>query len=286
MKISFVIPVYNPGQCIKKLISCIKRFSLTHDIEIIVIDSSSNDGSTDFLVKDDSINYLKIKKIEFNHGGTRNMGLNVSSGEFIFFITQDIVIPDVQNLGNLLKPLLNNSKVGVAYGRQLPKKNADFFGVSARKINYPSVSRIKSIKSVDKLGIKTIFVSDSFAAYRRSALIEIGGFPTDIIMNEDQYVGAKLIKNEWLIAYEADACVYHSHNYTHSQEFKRYFDIGVFFGHNDWILKDFSKAEKEGAKFVLNQLKYLIRKKKFRIIPNLFVRNFMKYFGLLDAIIN
>lgn len=279
MRISFVIPVYNPGQEVKNLISIIKDFSVEYDTELIVIDSSSTDGSTKYMEKDNFIKYIKIKKEEFNHGGTRNLGINTSSGQYIFFITQDIVIPSTQSLENLLKPLINNPNVGVAYGRQIPKKDSDIFGVSARIINYPSESRIKSIESVNELGIKTIFLSDSFAAYRRSALVEVGNFPTDIIMNEDQYVGAKLIKNKWLIAYEADAFVYHSHNYTHIQEFKRYFDIGVFFGQNDWILKDFSKAEKEGMKFVLYQIKYLIRQKKLNMIPNLFVRNIMKYVG-------
>lgn len=263
------------------IINCIKDFSLENenDTEIIVIDSSSTDGSTRFMENDHSIKLIKIKKSQFNHGGTRNAALSVSSGEYIIFLTQDVIIQDSHCFDNLINVFEKDPKIGIVYGRQLPKKNADFLGKTSRQINYPSQSQIKTSNDKMKLGIKTIFVSNSFAAYRKSALNEAHGFPADVIMNEDQYVGAKMIELGWSIAYCADACVYHSHNYTHGQEFKRYFDIGVFFGKEKWILDEFSQAEGEGAKFVINQFRSLVADRKLYLIPSFIIRNFLKYLG-------
>lgn len=281
MLISFAIPVYNPGNEFKRIIKVINDYALhtQNNVEIIVVDSQSNDGSTNFLMTESNVKLFKINQNEFNHGGTRNFAYRKSHGEYIIFLTQDVIPEDYHCFINILQSLIANSKVGSAYGRQLPKNNADFYGESARKINYPETSLLKSIQDKKELGIKTVFISNSFAAYRRIALDEVGGFPEDTIMNEDQYVGAKMIMKGWIIAYEAEACVKHSHNYTCIQEFKRYFDIGVFYGHEDWILKVFSKAEGEGIKFVFQQIRALIKEKKIYFIPNLVVRTGMKYLG-------
>ena len=59
------------------------------------------------------------------------------------------------------------------------------------------------------------------------------------------------------VAYSADAAVLHSHNYSMKQEFKRYFDLGVFLEKEHWILDTFGKAEGEGLRFVRSELAYL-----------------------------
>ena len=61
------------------------------------------------------------------------------------------------------------------------------------------------------------------------------------------------------MAYVAEAQVYHSHNYTVKEEFKRYFDIGVFHSDNDWIFEKFGRAESEGVKYLKSELSYLLK---------------------------
>ncbi|RYM05482.1 glycosyltransferase [Sporolactobacillus sp. THM7-7] len=280
LRVSFIIPVYNPDSTIKNILKCIKLYSLQYEneVETIVIDSSSNDYSTQFLKQED-IKLIKIKKSQFNHGGTRNKAFLLSKGEFVIFLTQDAIPVNVQSFVNLLKNMQKNPSIGMSYGRQLPKKNADFFGGFARRFNYPDKSIIKSMADRKTLGIKTVFASNSFAGYRASALRSVGGFPTNTILSEETYVAARMIKQGWSIAYEADACVYHSHNYTCLQEFKRYFDTGVFYGRESWILNTFSKAEGEGAKFATTQLLSILKRGKIYLIPSFFLRNLMKYLG-------
>lgn len=278
MKISIIIPTYNPGELLKVIFEEIKPFLVSKDSEIIIIDSSSTDDSLTFL-SNEKVNVIKIPKNEFNHGGTRNKASKIAKGDILIYLTQDAIPLSSNSIDEILKPFKQSETIGMAYGRQIPHKDADFFGAFARKFNYPEEGQIKNMKDAKKLGIKTVFVSNSFAAYRRDYLEKVGGFPTNTILSEDTYVASKMVKNGWSIAYVAEAQVYHSHNYTIIEEFKRYFDIGVFYGREKWILEEFAQAEGEGAKFAIEQLKEIIQEKKFHLIPVYFSRNAMKFLG-------
>ena len=64
---------------------------------------------------------------------------------------------------------------------------------------------------------------------------------------------------DYKIAYIADAMVKHSHNYSLIEEFKRYFDIGVFHADQQWIRNNFGGAGGEGKTFLISELLYLIK---------------------------
>ena len=100
-----------------------------------------------------------------------------------------------------------------------------------------------------------------------------------MILGEDTYAGAKIILAGHSLAYVAEAKVYHSHSYTIIEEFKRYFDIGVFHKCESWILKEFGKAEGEGIKYIKSEISYLFANSAWYLLPEFFVRNGMKYLG-------
>jgi len=82
-----------------------------------------------------------------------------------------------------------------------------------------------------------------------------------------------------ILAYAAEAVVYHSHSYTPIQEFKRYFDIGVFYNREKWILEQFGRAEGEGGRYIKSELRYLQENRAYLKLPEFFIRNAMKYLG-------
>jgi rhamnosyltransferase len=94
--------------------------------------------------------------------------------------------------------------------------------------------------------LKTVFTSNSFAAYRISTFIELEGFPDSTILSEDMFFAAKSVMAGYSVAYVSDAIVRHSHNYSTLEEFKRYFDIGVFQTDEPWIKQNFGGAGGEG----------------------------------------
>ena len=109
------------------------------------------------------------------------------------------------------------------------------------------------------MGFRAATFSNSFAAYRRTALDQVGGFPNDTIVSEEVTVAARMLLEGWKVAYRADATVIHSHDLSIVREFSRYFDIGVHHGRSQWLLNEFGSAGGEGKKFVLSQMRYLAK---------------------------
>jgi rhamnosyltransferase len=245
--------------------------------QVLIVDSSSSDG-TPTLADAAGYRVVSMARKEFNHGGTRQMAANLlPNAEILVFLTQDAVLAQPAALSNLVA-LMRDPEVGAAYGRQLPRRGATPIEAHARLFNYPPVSDFRSLSSRERLGFKAIFISNSFAAYRRAALMGVGGFPSDVIFGEDTILAAKLLIANWKIAYVADAQVYHSHTYTWTQEFKRYFDIGVLHSREAWLLQNFGQARSEGRRFVLSEMKYLILR-YWWLIPSALIRTGLKLLG-------
>ena len=268
-KTAVIIPIYKPDSKFNQLLHMLKKQKKV-PFDVYIIDSGSriNDYQRDL----DGLSYRIVKTTpqEFNHGKTRrDAAENCKDYSYLVFMTQDAIPVDEFSISNLLKAFQNPS-VGCAYGRHLPHKDANIFATKARLFNYPNKSCLKGYFNINKLGIKTSFISDTFAAYRVAALKEIGGFPEDVILGEDTYVASKMIISKWVNAYVADAQVFHSHNYSILQEFRRYFDTGVFHSREPWIRKFFGEAEGEGKRFVITELTYLFYHGVYRIPEAIF----------------
>jgi rhamnosyltransferase len=273
--ISIIIPTLNAENHLRALLSSLRNQSIP--CEIIVIDSSSEDNTRE-IAESLGATVIAISREDFNHGGTRNLGVRHTDSDIIVFFTQDVLPANEHAIENLIRPFYDNKDIGAAYGRQLPRQGANPIEAHARLFNYPSTSVVKNITDISKFGIKTVFISNSFAAFRYSALSSVGGFPSDTIVNEDTYVAAKMLLEGWKIAYCAEAKVYHSHNYNHIEEFRRYFDIGVFHSREPWIRQNFGQAEGEGTKYALSELRYLWNN-NFWIIPSALLRTALKLSG-------
>jgi rhamnosyltransferase len=245
--------------------------------EVTIIDSASTDETVD-LARAAGFHIVSINAGEFNHGGTRQIGADLfPDAELIVYLTQDAILAGPESIEALLRAF-EDPLVGAAYGRQLPRKGAAPIESHARIFNYPSVSHTRDIESRHTLGVKAAFLSNSFAAYRRSALLSVGGFPSDVIFGEDMVTAARLLMADWKVAYIAEACVYHSHAYTWRQEFRRYFDIGALHRHQSWLQQTFGRASDEGLRYFKSEIAYLSRHRA-SLIPVAILRTALKYTG-------
>ena len=275
MKVSVIIPTYNAEPYLSTLLAALQKQTLT--FELIIIDSSSTDKTIE-IAQEYSDNIITIPQSEFDHGGTRTKAAKLASGDILIFLTQDALPYDETTLEKIII-CFQDSKIAAAYGRQIPYKETSIFGKHLRVFNYPANSYVRTLADKTKYGIKTAFLSDSFAAYRKSAMKEVDWFKDGLILGEDSHIATKLLLAEYTLAYIAEAQVYHSHSYTHFEEFSRYFDIGVFHSNEHWILQTFGKAEGEGGKYVKSEFNYLLQHKAYLRIPEFFVRNGLKYMG-------
>jgi rhamnosyltransferase len=276
MTVSIIIPTYNAQNYLVKLLESLKNQSMD-EYELIIIDSSSKDKTVE-IAKKYTNNVIIIPQNEFDHGGTRAKAAQMAKGDILVFLTQDALPYNEFTIKNIIK-VFEDKDIGAAYGRQLSYEDTNLFGKHLRKFNYPDKTIVRTKRDISQYGIKTAQLSNSFSAYRKSVLEEVGNFKDNLILGEDVYAGAKMVLARYKLVYTAEAKVYHSHSYTIGQEFKRYFDIGVFHKCEEWILKEFGKVEGEGMKYVKSEINYLLSNNAWYLLPEFFIRNGMKYLG-------
>ncbi len=275
MNISIIIPTYNASKNFRTFLERIKAQTISN-YEIIVIDSSSQDNTID-IAREFGAKVIVIPKSEFNHGGTRNRASREAKGDILVFMTQDAIPVNEICIENLVQPL-NEPDIVASYGRHISNSDAVPIEKFARLFNYPDRSFVKNRSDIKGLGIKTFLFPNVCAAVKKDIFQEVNRFPENIIMNEDFVLAAKLIDRGYGIAYASDAMVYHSHNYSLNEKFKRYFDIGVALKSQQWIL-NIVKAEVEGGRYLYNELKYLLKEKQWKWVPYMYFESLAKFTG-------
>jgi len=245
-----------------------------------VLDSASTDGSVD-LFKEISAKIILVNRADFDHGGTRNLAFQKSTADVCVFLTQDAIPTNSYAIENLVRALSENPSCALVYGRQAPAVGAGVFARHARLFNYPEGDGVvlKSQEDVPRLGIKAAFCSNSFAAYRRSAMEQIGFFSVNTLFAEDSIAAAKFLQLGWLIGYVPQAVVTHSHDYSLRQDFCRYFDVGAFHSMNQWYMDFLGKAEGEGKRFVRSEYSYLKQQGITLPLLRVIFRNGVRWLG-------
>ena len=242
---------------------------------VLVVDSSSTDGTVEEALRLGA-ETLVIQQRDFNHGATRELARRHLGTDIVVFMTQDAYPIDATMLDKLTRPLTTES-AAVSYARQVPHTGAGIFEAFPRHFNYPSISQTRSIADVKRYGAYTFFCSNSCAAYANAALDAVGGFQPTLIW-EDQLTVARLLIHGYTIAYVAEAVVQHSHRYTLSAEFMRYFDTGYVLARNRWFLALVGAMEGRGKEFLSTLLRQLTSTKPV-LIPYAVVNTFVKWGG-------
>lgn len=257
-KVSIIVPIYNGEKYLEKLVEKIKQQESDFDIEVIALVSVSQDKSLE-KAKVLFDKTLEIKK--FNHAKTRHEGALIAKGDILVFITQDILPYDKKWLSNLIKPL--NDKVIASFSRQIAYEDHSEIEKIIREINYPKEDRICNEENKKENGRKNIFYSDASSAIIKKYFFELGGYDFEVPTNEDVYLASKIIKSGKSFIYSSESRIWHSHQLSLKDSYKRYKDIGKF---EKLFSKeiDFSKTENEGKKLTKYLIKELIKRKKIK----------------------
>jgi len=277
-EISVVIPTRNGARTLPLLLERLHGQDCCQSMEIVVIDSASTDQTPE-RARQAGARLLTVSEDTFDHGGTRSLAAQKARGKYLVFLTQDAIPADSSCISNLIAPMKKQREVAVTYGRQLPHANATPFARHLRRFNYGEQSCVRSLEDKKRHGLRTIFVSNSCAAYRSSALKEVGYFGENHLFAEDACTVGRLLLKGYSIAYVAEARVYHSHNYTIMEEFRRYFDVGAFHRQQHWLIEEFGTAGGAGRSYVRSEAAFLIGEGKGHLLPSFILRTAMKLAG-------
>jgi rhamnosyltransferase len=276
-KLSVIIPTLNGEATLPDFFAALLMQDIEVD-EIIVGDSESSDRTVEICTAHGA-EIVTIPRNEFDHGGTRTVLGERAKGDIVVYFTQDAVLSSPSSLRKLISALIENDTVSCAYGRQLPLPEASLLAGHLRYFNYPATSETRIFADRINLGLKTIFISNSLAAYRRTDLAAVGFFKNGLIFGEDTCTLGLLLLKGGSVCYVGDAAVYHSHNYEFTEEFRRSFDIGVLHSSEKWLLETFGNAEGIGRKYVRSALNEILLQKQYIVILDWFLRSCVKFTG-------
>ncbi|MCG8511998.1 MAG: glycosyltransferase, partial [Rhodospirillales bacterium] len=219
---------------------------------------------------------INIDRHNFRHGRTRNKAAAQAHGDILLFMTQDALPVDECFIANLVAPL-ESGDAQATYARQIADESAAPSERILRAFNYPPQSQRRTHEDLPRLGIATFFMSNAASAIRRSVFDQLDGFDDTMICNEDMHFCARLLREGHAIAYQADARVYHTHDYTLAQQFRRYFDIGVFRRDAAELLAE-ANANESGLRYVRALFGELVRTRPIAL-PHATLETGLKWLG-------
>lgn len=275
MNVEIICPLYNAEEYIEKLDKTLKmqKDVIIQKISYILTKSKDN---TEQILKKIFAQYSTVEPEDFSHSLSREKIAIKSNADIVVFITQDIDIKDDKWLKKLIYPIENN-EVDATFSRQLTKY--DNIEKYTREKNYPEKSYIVSKEDVNKLGLRAFFFSDASSAIKTETFKKLNGYDgKKLPTNEDQYIAYKLIMNGYKIKYCADSIVYHSHNFTLRQLYKRYYDTGIFYKQENYI--DKFGTNKTGGGLAKYILKRAIQDKNVKVLIRFLPDMVARYIGM------
>lgn len=280
-EVDVLIPVYRPGERFGRLLERLWRQSYGIN-RVIVVNTGEEFWDEERFGGGGRVEVHHVTKEEFDHGGTRNLAAGYSDAEVMIFMTDDALPRDRYLVENLVRALgekgPGGETVAMAYARQLPDRDCRPVERLIRRFNYPGEGRVKTLRDLPELGIRTFFASNSCCGYRRKVFDEMGGFISRAIFNEDMIYAAGVIKGGYAVAYEPKAKVIHSHNMTLVQQFRRNFDLAVSQADHPEVFGGVP-SEGEGIRMVGKVGRWLVQSGQAGQIPRLIAGSGGKYLG-------
>jgi len=200
--ISILVPCYNEGDNVRETIA----YALAQDypdFEVIAINDGSRDDTLDILVELAAENpKLRVINLATNQG--KAMGLRaaclLSRGEIVIGIDGDSLLAP-QAAVWMVRHFLHNPRVGAVTGNPRVRNRSTLMG----RIQVGEFSAIVGmIKRAQRTYGRIFTVSGVIAAFRKSALHEVGYWSPDMI-TEDIDISWKLQLAGWTIRFEPNA---------------------------------------------------------------------------------
>ncbi len=211
---------------LEEVVQAIFSQQTVEPFEVIAIDSGSTDGTLEVLRRY-PVEIKEISPQQFNHGMTRNLGIDMARGELVALLTQDAT-PSSETW--LEKMAANFSDPGVAgvYCRQIPRPNADV--LTAKQLNAWLTGRLQ--RDVTQIEDREAYRSlppmehymfcnfDNVSSCIRKEIWRKIPFPSASFAEDIEW-SKQILEEGYKVVYEPEAAVIHSHARSVLYEYKR-----------------------------------------------------------------
>ena len=228
--VTIVILTKNAAAYLPETLPAIFGQRVNFEVEVLVIDSGSQDGSLE-LLKQYPVRLIQIPPESFNHGETRNLGARCAnqSSQYIVFLSHDAVPANPSWLECLVEPLIADPEVAGAFSRHVPRPEANASVVRQLVQLTQSGGSQRLVKQMpsnaEEFEAKKfyyVFFSNTSSILRKSVW-EKYPFPKADFA-EDASWAEQVLRAGYKIVFEPDSVIIHSHNYTFIEQFRQNVD--------------------------------------------------------------
>jgi cellulose synthase/poly-beta-1,6-N-acetylglucosamine synthase-like glycosyltransferase/peptidoglycan/xylan/chitin deacetylase (PgdA/CDA1 family) len=201
--ISVLIPCFNEEKVIAASVARILA-SDWRRLEILVLDDGSKDG-TAAAVLSAFEGEPRVRLLSFENGGKAralNRGLAVTKGEIVVALDADTLFPP-ETLPRLVRWFVNH-KVGAVAGNAMVGNRLNLI-TRWQALEYVTAQNLER-RALAALGAVTV-VPGAVGAWRRDALTELGGYPSDTLA-EDQDLTLAFQRAGWRVEFDSSARAY------------------------------------------------------------------------------
>ena len=209
--VSLVIRTLNEARYLGELLEAVRQQETgPFDVEVVVIDSGSTDGTLEIAEKF-GCTITHITREQFSFGRSLNMGCEVARGDILVLISGHCVPSDRNWLRELCQPIAEGH-VAYSYGKQIGGPESHFSECRIFAKYFPDESKIPQ----DGYFCNNANSAISRVAWQRYRFDEV------VTGLEDMELAQRLHRDGGRIGYVASACVYHYHTESWKQVKRRF----------------------------------------------------------------
>lgn len=209
--VSVVMRCYNEGWAVAETIAQLYKQDFEGELELIVIDSGSTDGSVEKIKAAAPSKFIQIPLGTYVPGPVLNQGAREASHDWIVYLNADAEPVGKDWLRNLIQPCLESPKFGAGFSRQVPRPDCRaIFAHDYDRCFGPE----RESKDWDH------FFSMVSSITHRAVLDQVP-IREDLQYAEDDEWTRRLVEEGYQVLFADDSVCMHSHNYSLRQCYKR-----------------------------------------------------------------
>jgi glycosyltransferase involved in cell wall biosynthesis len=230
-RVTVAIPVRDGERYLAEVLAAVGNQAVGCPVEILVVDSGSRDRSVE-IARAAGARVVEIPPSQFSHGATRNLMMDLASGDHVAFLSQDATPADDRWLSRLLEGFGLARDVALVFGPYEARPGAS--ATVARELRdyfrtFSSNGRpvLQSIGSEPGSAYRRApgpltFFSDANGCVARWAWQRVPYRPVPYA--EDQLLGCEMLEAGYAKVFHPEAVVIHSHEYSPRDLLRRCFD--------------------------------------------------------------
>lgn len=231
--ITVIIPVKNGAATLQKCLKSIEEQTIADCIDLIILDTASTDNSVE-IAERFGAKVIPVQPGEFNHGLTRNIGVDLAHGHLLFYTVQDAWLTAKDQLEKMAGHFCDKQLDAVAGIQAVPaekdKNPARWFKRYSEPVTtyqYYNTDAFNRFSDKEKYNLVSHWDNVN-AMYRKESLQKVPFVHTGFA--EDKLWARDAISKEMKLAFDPSLVVYHYHhrNFIYSFRVQYVFNYSLY----------------------------------------------------------